>query len=236
MASSSSSRDGPEYHGHSLGLTLSFKPAPVLWPGASKMVYLLFSVSKYDFPTSMVLPSFLSSLFVSMIQERYHPCLPASLASLSYFSTVLLSTAPVKNSKLPPIVLFPASTCPIKMIDMWSLPPNMSCKTDSSSWSSCSLMTEAEETGLVVLSIFSLEAALADTFGSAFGSALVSTLASAFFGSVLTSSFFGSSLGSSFFGSSFFLAGALTVLLLRFNFSLVFGLLVLLRASCCCFW
>lgn len=97
----------------------------LLWPGASKMVKCFLSVSKYARPTSTVFPLSLSSWLVSKAHDRYlgHTHTHAtgwntqahteprfwsnatvahqvsrffSLASLSYFSRVLLSTIPVR--------------------------------------------------------------------------------------------------------------------------------------------
>merc|ERR1719278_2217509 len=84
-----------------------------LWPGASRIVKCFFSVSKYARPTSTVLPLFLSSALVSMHHDRYQVSLLISFASFSYFSRVLLSTMFVRYMIWPPMVDFPASTCPM---------------------------------------------------------------------------------------------------------------------------
>lgn len=52
-----------------------------------------------------------------MHQDRYQDSLFFSLASLSYFSRVLLSTMPVKYMSWPPMVDLPASG---KMSDLKS--------------------------------------------------------------------------------------------------------------------
>lgn len=112
----------------------------VLWPGASRMVYLLLSVSKKPLPTSTVLPFALSSLVKSNAHERYHVSRPASLASFLYFSIVRSSTIPVAYSIDPPRVDFPASTWPMKIRLTCSL-PYTSCKVSSSTSAVCSFIT-----------------------------------------------------------------------------------------------
>jgi hypothetical protein len=54
-------------------------------------------------------------------QDRYQVSFPAALASCSYFSMVRLSTAPVRNKSCPPMVDFPASTCPANIMFKWVL-------------------------------------------------------------------------------------------------------------------
>ena len=65
-----------------------------------------------------VLPLSLSSWLVSRAHERYHVSLFFSLASLSYFSKVRLSTIPVKNMIWPPIVDFPEQTAKSKSVEI----------------------------------------------------------------------------------------------------------------------
>lgn len=71
----------------------------------TKVVVCTNPSATVGFHKSLVLPSWL----VSKAQDRYHDSLLLSLASLSYFSNVLLSTIPVKAIICPPIVDFPAS-------------------------------------------------------------------------------------------------------------------------------
>ena len=54
------------------------------------------------------------SKLVSMHHDKYQVSRFFSFASRSYFSNVRLSTIPVKYMIWPPMVDFPASTCPIK--------------------------------------------------------------------------------------------------------------------------
>ncbi|KAH9392578.1 hypothetical protein TYRP_005660 [Tyrophagus putrescentiae] len=65
-------------------------------------------------PTSTVLPLSRSSWLVSSAQLRYHDSRFFSFASRSYFSSVRLSTMPVRWSSWPPMVDLPASTWPMK--------------------------------------------------------------------------------------------------------------------------
>ena len=65
-----------------------------------------------------VLPLSLSSWLVSRAHERYHVSLFFSLASLSYFSKVRLSTIPVKNMIWPPIVDFPEQLAKSKAVEI----------------------------------------------------------------------------------------------------------------------
>lgn len=62
-------------------------------------------MNKYDIFNDNNIPSWL----VSSAHDKYQDSLDFSRASLSYLSSVLLSTIPVNDIICPPIVDFPAS-------------------------------------------------------------------------------------------------------------------------------
>eukprot|EP00732_Lithocolla_globosa_P003527 Lithocolla_globosa_v1_NODE_2868_length_1841_cov_741.629899.p2 type:complete len:182 gc:universal NODE_2868_length_1841_cov_741.629899:836-291(-) len=107
-----------------------------LCPGASRIVYRLVSVSNPARPTSTVFPFERSSGLVSRAHDRYQVSRLASLASFSYFSIVRLSTIPVRKRRWPPMVDFPASTWPMKMMLRCSLPVSISFSSGPSARSS----------------------------------------------------------------------------------------------------
>mmetsp|Transcript_10299 Transcript_10299/g.27450 ORF Transcript_10299/g.27450 Transcript_10299/m.27450 type:complete len:395 (-) Transcript_10299:368-1552(-) len=85
----------------------------LLCPGASKITNLRVSVIKLARPHSSVLPFSRSLSVRSSAQAYFQLSRFFAFASRSNFSIVRSSTFPVKYSKCPEIVLFPASTCPI---------------------------------------------------------------------------------------------------------------------------
>src|SRR5437667_5107020 len=82
------------------------------WPGVSRMVKQVLSVSNLLVAMSIVTPRALSSDPWSITQAKTKEPLPILSASFLYLSRVRWSTAPRSKSKRPINVLFPESTWP----------------------------------------------------------------------------------------------------------------------------